>query len=271
MKLGTDATEEQRGRFAHPNIVPIYDLGADDAGSPFYTMKLVKGRTLQAILKDLRDGTPDAAKQHTLGRLLGIFRKVCDAIAFAHSKGVLHRDLNPENIMVGEFGDLVMDWGLAKFLRGEQVAWNGEALSPWMVEQSRVSSIHSGLHDRRRPHGRAAIHEPGAGGGKDHGSGRALGRLFTGGHPLRHPYTASTSGGQNRWGSAHEDFRRADCSTIDLRFEEREQGRAFQKGRGARCALAETNLQAALSAGAKPTPPLVKHFTNSACPVSCGF
>jgi serine/threonine protein kinase/Leucine-rich repeat (LRR) protein len=150
MKLGADATEEQRGRFvreatvlarlAHPNIVPIYDLGIDDAGSPFYTMKLVNGRTLQAILKDLRDSAPDAAKQHTLDRLLGVFRKVCDAIAFAHSKGVLHRDLKPENIMVGEFGEvLVMDWGLAKFLTGEQEAWSGAALSQSMMEQSRAS------------------------------------------------------------------------------------------------------------------------------------
>jgi serine/threonine protein kinase/Flp pilus assembly protein TadD len=149
MKLGAGATEEQRGRFvreatvlarlAHPNIVPIYDLGADDAGNPFYTMKLVKGRTLQAIIKDLRDGTPDAAKQHTLGRLLGIFRKVCDAIAFAHSKGVLHRDLKPENIMVGEFGEvLVMDWGLAKFLAEEEV-WTGAVVSHSMIEKSRAS------------------------------------------------------------------------------------------------------------------------------------
>ena len=150
MKLGPDATEEERGRFvreatvlaklAHPNIVPIYDLGADDKGWPFYTMKLVRGRTLQAILKDIRDGVPDAAQQHNLDRLLGVFRKVCDAIAFAHSKGVLHRDLKPENIMVGEFGEvLVMDWGLAKFLNGEQEASSGPVLSQSLIEHSRAS------------------------------------------------------------------------------------------------------------------------------------
>jgi len=150
MKLGPDATEEQRARFvreatvlarlAHPNIVPIYDLGADDAGNPFYTMKLVKGRTLQAILKDLRDGTPGSAKQYTLDRLLGVFRKACDAVAFAHSKGVLHRDLKPENVMVGEFGEvLVMDWGLSKLLLDEKEAWSGAAFVQSAMEESRAS------------------------------------------------------------------------------------------------------------------------------------
>jgi len=151
MKLGPEATEEQRGRFvreatvlarlAHPNIVPIYDLGADDQGRPFYTMKLVKGRTLKDILKDIRIAVPGAAMQQSLDRLLGVFRKVCDAIAFAHSKGVLHRDLKPENIMVGEFGEvLVMDWGLAKLLDSEQDAWSGApVLSHSLVEKSRAA------------------------------------------------------------------------------------------------------------------------------------
>lgn len=100
---------------AHPNIVPIYDIVWDRGQPLFYSMKMVKGRTLQAILNDLRSGHPEALGEYTLDRLLLIFRKVCDAMAFAHSKGVLHRDLKPENIMVGEFGEvLVMDWGLAK-------------------------------------------------------------------------------------------------------------------------------------------------------------
>lgn len=103
------------GKLAHPNIVPVYDIGTDDDGQLFYTMKLVKGRTLQAIINSLRDQEPESIKQHSLVSLLTVFRKVCDAMAFAHSQGVLHRDLKPENIMVGEFGEvLVMDWGLAK-------------------------------------------------------------------------------------------------------------------------------------------------------------
>ena len=96
---------------AHPNIVPIHNLGVDAEGRPFYSMKLIQGRTLQWILKQLAAGDQSIALVYTRDRLLGIFRKVCDAVSFAHSKGYLHRDLKPENIMVGEFGEvLVMDW-----------------------------------------------------------------------------------------------------------------------------------------------------------------
>ncbi len=116
---------EQRQRFIneaavlatleHPNIVPIHDLGRDAEGHLFYTMKLVHGRTLQAILNALTNGHAETAAHYTLDRLLTVFRKVCDALAFAHSRGIIHRDLKPENVMVGEFGEvLVMDWGLAK-------------------------------------------------------------------------------------------------------------------------------------------------------------
>jgi serine/threonine protein kinase len=102
---------------AHPNIVPIYTTGVDAQSRPFYSMKLVKGRTLQAVLNALKDGNTEATKEYTQAALLTIFRKVCDAMAFAHAKGILHRDLKPENIMVGEYGEvLVMDWGLAKIL-----------------------------------------------------------------------------------------------------------------------------------------------------------
>ena len=107
---------------AHPNIVPIYNVGVDAQSRPFYSMKLVKGRTLQAVLNALKDGNAEATKEYTQAALLTIFRKVCDAMAFAHAKGILHRDLKPENIMVGEYGEvLVMDWGLAKIL-GERDA-----------------------------------------------------------------------------------------------------------------------------------------------------
>jgi tetratricopeptide (TPR) repeat protein len=107
-------------QLAHPNIVPIHNIGVDAQGRPFYSMKLVKGRTLQAVLTSIRDGDASAIKDYQRTTLLTIFRKVCDAMMFAHSKGILHRDLKPENIMVGEYGEvLVMDWGLAKVL-GEQ-------------------------------------------------------------------------------------------------------------------------------------------------------
>jgi len=125
MLLEADASPAMRERFlrearvlamlAHPNIVPIHDLVWEDDRPLFYSMKRVNGRSLGAILKDLRKEDPEALREYPLDRLLLIFRKVCDAVAFAHSKGVLHRDLKPDNIMVGEFGEvLVMDWGLAR-------------------------------------------------------------------------------------------------------------------------------------------------------------
>ncbi|NBQ40778.1 MAG: serine/threonine protein kinase, partial [Alphaproteobacteria bacterium] len=104
---------EVLAQLAHPNIVPIYNIGVDARRRPFYSMKLVKGRTLQAVLDAIREGDAAAAGEYPRATLLTIFRKVCDAMAFAHAKGVLHRDLKPENIMVGEYGEvLVMDWGL---------------------------------------------------------------------------------------------------------------------------------------------------------------
>jgi serine/threonine protein kinase len=108
---------EVLAQLAHPNIVPIYNIGVDAQQRPFYSMKLIKGRTLQAVLNLIRDGDVGATQDYPRATLLTIFRKVCDAMMFAHSKGILHRDLKPENIMVGEYGEvLVMDWGLAKVL-----------------------------------------------------------------------------------------------------------------------------------------------------------
>jgi serine/threonine-protein kinase len=113
------ATAEERlveeaqvgGQLQHPGIVPVYELSRFADGRPFFTMKLVKGRTLAALLADRK--TPAADR----GRFLQHFLKVCDTIAYAHSRGVIHRDLKPANVMVGNFGEVqVMDWGLAKVL-----------------------------------------------------------------------------------------------------------------------------------------------------------
>ncbi|MFM8984067.1 MAG: FHA domain-containing serine/threonine-protein kinase, partial [Spartobacteria bacterium] len=137
IKISHDAGVDSRftkeaevlARLAHPNIVPIIALGVDDDGRPYYAMKLVKGRTLQAIIKALREGDKQAVRDFPLPVLLTIFRKVCDAMAFAHSQKILHRDLKPENIMVGEYGEvLVMDWGLAKIIgAAEEESRRGES------------------------------------------------------------------------------------------------------------------------------------------------
>lgn len=103
------------GQLEHPSIVPIYDAGVDADGDLFYAMKLVKGMTLAEALQQIKDGNKAMVDRYPLDKLLAVFDKVCDALAYAHSKGVLHRDLKPQNVMLGEFGEVwVMDWGIAR-------------------------------------------------------------------------------------------------------------------------------------------------------------
>jgi tetratricopeptide (TPR) repeat protein len=97
----------------HPAIPPVHDLGTLPDGRPFLAMKLIKGQTLEGLL---RAGFDVGAER---GRFVAIFEQVCQAIAYAHAHNVIHRDLKPENVMVGAFGEVqVMDWGLAKVLTG---------------------------------------------------------------------------------------------------------------------------------------------------------
>ena len=101
----------------HPNIVPVYDLGLDDKERPYFTMKLIKGDSLERILKNIEAGDADYIENYPLNRLIDIFIKVCEAIAYAHSERVIHLDLKPDNIQVSSFGDVVVcDWGLATLM-----------------------------------------------------------------------------------------------------------------------------------------------------------
>lgn len=105
--------EEARvgSRLQHPAIVPVHELGWFDDRRPYFSMRLVEGRTFAALLHER--GSPG----HDLPRWLGIFEQVCQAMAYAHARGVVHRDLKPANVMVGAFGEVqVMDWGFAKQL-----------------------------------------------------------------------------------------------------------------------------------------------------------
>jgi eukaryotic-like serine/threonine-protein kinase len=98
------------GQLQHPGIVPVYDIGRF-GNRPFFTMKFVKGLTLAALLGERTDPAADRP------RLLAIAMQVAQILAYAHVKGVIHRDMKPANIMVGAFGEVqVMDWGLAKVL-----------------------------------------------------------------------------------------------------------------------------------------------------------
>jgi serine/threonine protein kinase len=105
-----------QGQLEHPAIVPVYDLGRTDAGTLYFAMKRVKGRTLREILDALRRGD-DVDERFSQRRLLSAFSQVCQAVGFAHSRGVVHRDLKPDNLMFGEHGEVyVLDWGIARLL-----------------------------------------------------------------------------------------------------------------------------------------------------------
>ncbi|MEL6109614.1 MAG: protein kinase, partial [Planctomycetota bacterium] len=102
------------GQLEHPNIVPIYELGRDPAGLPFYSMKHVQGQAWNEIIDE-----------KTEQENLEVLMKVCDAVAFAHDRNFLHRDIKPHNVMVGEFGEVsLMDWGIA-------VAVERDPSKPW--------------------------------------------------------------------------------------------------------------------------------------------
>ncbi len=118
------------GQLDHPNIAPIYELGRDPNGGLFFTMKLLAGKSLYELIA----GRP-ARDPERLHRRLGIFLKACDAVAFAHSRGVLHCDIKPGNVLVGSFGEVyVMDWGSAKLLPlppgADPELWVREGLPP---------------------------------------------------------------------------------------------------------------------------------------------
>jgi WD40 repeat protein/tRNA A-37 threonylcarbamoyl transferase component Bud32 len=112
---------EVTGRLEHPSIVPVYGLGTYADGRPFYAMRFIKGDSLQEAIKRFHQAdTPGrnlGSRHLELRQLLGRFLDVCNAVAYAHSRGVLHRDLKPGNVMLGPYGEtMVVDWGLAKVL-----------------------------------------------------------------------------------------------------------------------------------------------------------
>lgn len=104
-----------QGQLEHPAVVPVYDLGARPDGAAFFTMKRVRGKTLEEVLAVLRARDAAAEAEHSLRKLLTAFSSICLAVDFAHARGVVHRDLKPGNVMLGGFGEVyVLDWGLAR-------------------------------------------------------------------------------------------------------------------------------------------------------------
>ncbi|MBX3169998.1 MAG: serine/threonine protein kinase [Candidatus Eremiobacteraeota bacterium] len=103
------------GQLQHPNIPTVHELGETEEGRPYFTMTVVQGENLGSIVDRLRQGNPDYHKTYTFARRIQIIQAVCDAIHYAHSRGYLHRDLKPDNIMIGSYGEVqVMDWGLVR-------------------------------------------------------------------------------------------------------------------------------------------------------------
>ncbi len=160
----------------HPGIPPVHEVGTLPDGRPFLAMKLIRGETLEAMLKQRtepangqvvgRIGNPSYATDRA--RLVAAFEQVCQAVAYAHAHGVIHRDLKPANVMVGSFGEVqVMDWGLAKVLGS--VAPTGTVLGSDPGDTLAAIEVQTlrGLEDLRthaeQCSGHAGVHAAGAG------------------------------------------------------------------------------------------------------------
>jgi serine/threonine-protein kinase len=123
---------EITGRLEHPGVVPVYGLGQDSAGQPYYAMRFVEGETLadaiDTFYKADAKGRDPGERSLAFRQLLERFQAVCQALAYAHNRGILHRDVKPANVMLGRYGEtLVVDWGLARqFQRTEVEKSSGE-------------------------------------------------------------------------------------------------------------------------------------------------
>lgn len=132
------------GQLEHPNIIPVYDLShTEDSDEPYYTMRLMRGRTLSQEIKEYH-------KRRRIGeenpldfpRLMNAFVSICNALHFANSRGVIHRDLKPDNIMIGAFGEvIVLDWGLALMVDRATDEFDAPAVAPTIEE---IEKTHAG-------------------------------------------------------------------------------------------------------------------------------
>ena len=135
---------EITGNLEHPGIVPVYGLGAYPDGRPYYAMRFIRGETLAAAIKRFHGQAPVRFDSLEFRQLLGRLVAVCQAIAYAHNRGVLHRDVKPDNIMLGKFGEtLVVDWGLAKVVGRPDAGEAGPG------EEGLLNPLGAGEHRRR--------------------------------------------------------------------------------------------------------------------------
>ena len=153
------------GRLEHRGIVPVYSLGHFENGRPFYAMRFVSGTSLKDAIDEFHEAKVSdpagADRSLELRRLLSRFVDVCNTVAYAHSRGVLHRDLKPGNIILDEYGEtLVVDWGLAK-----TEAVDVEAAAEWGHAPAGLDQSPP-LYPGRYKDGHARLHEPGTGNGR---------------------------------------------------------------------------------------------------------
>jgi eukaryotic-like serine/threonine-protein kinase len=126
----------------HPSIMPIYDMGLNDDGEPFFTMKLFQGLRLDEWRKKLN--TPQS-QTSAMQEAIQIFVKVCQAISYAHANGVIHLDLKPENIGVGAYGEvLVFDWGIAKIIDDFEDSPTASLLDPQVYNDATLNGVVKG-------------------------------------------------------------------------------------------------------------------------------
>ncbi|MAT29117.1 MAG: serine/threonine protein kinase [Sandaracinus sp.] len=124
-----------QGQLEHPSIVPVHEIGETASGDPYFTMKRIRGVTLQELLTRLRraaglgshtglervEDLDELEAKYSQRHLLNAFAQACLAVDFAHSRGVVHRDLKPSNIMLGDFGEVyVLDWGIARVMGSDE-------------------------------------------------------------------------------------------------------------------------------------------------------
>ena len=189
------AEAEITGGLEHPGVVPVYGLGTDSFGRPYYAMRFIKGDSLkeaidafhrranEVTLRPVGEGR-DRGRRSSAGvatwnsaSSCGGSLDVCNAIDYAHSRGVIHRDIKPANIIVGKHGEtLVVDWGLAKSVGRADPSVGEQTIAP-------SSSGSSETLPGQRP-GHAGLHEPRAGAGRAESAGPAVRRLQPGRHPL---------------------------------------------------------------------------------------
>ena len=125
----------------HPNIIKVHDIGFGDDQKPYFTMELKPGDSLREILKELANGSAQYSSKYSLKELIVIFLKVCDAVSYSHSLDILHLDIKPDNIQVGDFGEVLLcDWGLSRFI-GEEDHTTTLLSQDFLVDQTLNSEI----------------------------------------------------------------------------------------------------------------------------------